>query len=414
MALRNSAAADAPHTGWGQTPVVDLPTGWGQTPGIGRLDPVIVQPRVAEIPKGPKHALCVGASPATLLHDMRSIPISILTVAALLSFAATHHVAAQQSATVGIVDFYGLRQITEAQVRQALRIVEGDTITESTLRSAEKRLRALPGVSDARVDGVCCDSGKTLVYVGIEEKGTPALRFNPPPKGNARLPDDVVRAGAAFDAAFEKAMARGDFQEDQSQGHSLMRDQGARAVQEGFVALADRHGPQLREVLRDSNKPEQRALAAQVLGYATDKASVVGDLSSAMRDPDADVRNNATRALWIIAALARKAPDRKIQVPAAPFVELLNSLTWTDRNKSSLALMSLTESREPALLSSLREKAVPALAEMARWKNRGHAIAPMMILGRVAGIPESELASAAQIGSHAIIVDAALKRLESK
>jgi len=345
---------------------------------------------------------------------MHSLPLNILTAVATLSVVAPYHLAAQKNAAVGIVDFYGLRQMTESQVRQVLRIAEGDTITESTLRDAEKRVRALPGVSDARVDGVCCDDGKTLVYVGIEEKGTPAVRFTSPPKGHARLPDEVVRAGAAFDAAFEKAAERGDFQEDQSQGHSLMHDPGARAVQEGFVALADRYGPQLREVLRDSDKREQRALAAQVLGYASDKASVVGDLRSAMRDADADVRNNATRALWLIAAFAQKAPDRNIQVPADPFVDLLNSLTWTDRNKSSLALMALTESREPALLSTLRQKAVPALTEMARWKSRGHAIASVMILGRVAGIPESDLTSAATIGSYATIVDAALKRLEAK
>ena len=344
----------------------------------------------------------------------RSLQPTILTVVATLVFVASPHLAAQKNAVVGIVDFYALRQITEAQVRQVLRIAEGDTITESTLRDAEKRVRALPGVSDARVDGVCCDDGKLVVYVGLEEKGTPAVRFTSPPKGRSRLPADVVRAGAAFDAAFEKAVGRGDFQEDQSKGHSLLHDPDARAVQEGFVTLADRYGPQLREVLRDSDRREQRALAAQILGYASDKASVVGDLSSAMRDADPDVRNNATRALWLIAAFAQKAPDRKIQVPAEPFVDLLNSLTWTDRNKASLALMSLTEPREPALLSTLRDKAVPALTEMARWKSPGHAIASVMILGRVAGIPERDLTTAAAIGSHATIVDTALKRLEAK
>jgi hypothetical protein len=350
----------------------------------------------------------------TLLHNMRSLQLNILFAVAMLPFVVPDRIAAQRQETVGIVDFYGLRQITEAQVRQALRISEGDTIAESTLRNAEKRVRALPGVSDARVDGVCCDSGKTLVYVGIEENGTPAVKFTPSPKGRARLPDEVVRAGAAFDAAFEKAVERGDFQEDQSRGHSLMHDPGVRAVQEGFVALADRYGPQLRAVLHDSDKREQRALAAQVLGYASDKASVVGDLSSAMRDADADVRNNATRALWVIAAFAQKAPDRKIDVPADPFVDLLNSLTWTDRNKSSLGLMSLTEPREPALLSTLRQQALPALTEMARWKSPGHAVASAMILGRVAGIPENDLASAVAMGNHATIVDAALKRLKAK
>jgi hypothetical protein len=349
-----------------------------------------------------------------MFPNMRSIHFNTLTVAAMIAIAATHQVAAQKSATVGVVDFYGLRQVTDTQVRQTLGIVEGDTITEATVKTAEKRLRGLPGVKDVKVDGVCCDNGKLLVYVGVEENGTPALRFNAPPKGHSRLPDEVVRAGAAFDAAFEKAVERGDLQEDQSQGHSLMHDPGARAVQEGFVALADRYGRQLRETLHDSDKREQRALAAQVLGYASDKASVVGDLSSAMRDPESDVRNNATRALWLIAAFAQKTPDHRIEVPAEPFVDLLNSLTWTDRNKSSLALMALTEARDPGLLAMLRQKAVPALTEMARWKNPGHAVPSVMILGRVAGIAEKDLTSAAATGGHAAIVDAALKRLEAK
>jgi hypothetical protein len=345
---------------------------------------------------------------------MRSLSLNTLITVAMLLSVETHDLSAQKSATVGIVDFYGLRRITEAQVRRELRIVEGDTITESTLKSAEKRLRGLPGVSDAQVGGVCCASGKTVVYVGIREKGTRLVQFSPSPHGRARLPEDVVRAGAAFDTAFEQAALRGDFQEDHSQGHALMHDPGARAAQERFVALADQYGQRLRDVLHDSDKPEQRALAAQVLGYATDKAGVVGDLSSAMRDSDPDVRNNATRALWVIAAFAQKAPGRKIHVPAEPFVDLLNSLAWTDRNKSSLALMELTESRDPTLLSTLREQALPALVEMAHWKNPGHAVPSVMILGRVAGISEKDLASAAGTGEYAQIVEIAQKRLERK
>jgi hypothetical protein len=99
-------------------------------------------------------------------------------------------------------------------------------------------------------------------------------------------------------------------------------------------------------------------------------------------------------------------------VAVEPFVDLLNSLTWRDRNKSSLALMSLTEPRDPAVLSTLRQKAVTALAEMARWKNPGHAMPCVMILGRVAGMPEKDLTSAAALGSGATMVDIALKRLE--
>jgi hypothetical protein len=60
--------------------------------------------------------LSIDASAWTLLHNMRSIQLNILT-AAMLSFVATHPFAPQKNTTVGIVDFYGLWQITEAQVR---------------------------------------------------------------------------------------------------------------------------------------------------------------------------------------------------------------------------------------------------------------------------------------------------------
>src|SRR5512145_2007640 len=119
---------------------------------------------------------------------MRSTPLNILTAVAAFSVVPTHHLAAQQAdATIGIVDFYGLRQIAQSQVRQALGVAEGDAITGSVLRSAERRLRTLPGVNDARIEGVCCEGSKFIVYVGIEEKASPAVRFNLPPAGKARL-----------------------------------------------------------------------------------------------------------------------------------------------------------------------------------------------------------------------------------
>jgi len=52
---------------------------------------------------------------------------------------------------------------------------------------------------------------------------------------------------------------------------------------------------------------------------------------------------------------------------------MLNSIEWTDRNKSSLALYRLTENRDPKVLTILRRKALRSLVEMARWKTLGHA-----------------------------------------
>jgi hypothetical protein len=73
------------------------------------------------------------------------------------------------------------------------------------------------------------------------------------------------------------------------------------------------------------------------------------------------------------------------RIPPQPFIEFLSSPIWTDRNKASGALLTLSASRDPALLATLREQALASLVEMARWKSEGHALAAFTILGRVAG-----------------------------
>jgi hypothetical protein len=313
---------------------------------------------------------------------------------------------------IGIIDFYGLGPLPERQVREALKIAEGDPVPENpAVTDAERRLAALPGVAAVRLNRVCCEDGKAILYVGVQQKGARITRFHQAPAGSIQLPDEVRKAGAAFEQAFERAIERGDVEDDHSQGHSLMHDPACRAIQQQFVSFANRDRLRLREVLRDSADAQQRALAAQVLAYVTDKRDVMSDLTGAMGDPDEDVRNNATRALWVIADFGRLNPSAGIHVPFEPFVDLLNSLIWSDRNKSSLALMEISADRDPALLGILRTKAVLSLVEMARWKSRGHATAAVVLLGRVGGVPEADLQAAVASGDHAAAIDAALKRL---
>jgi hypothetical protein len=48
---------------------------------------------------------------------------------------------------------------------------------------SERRLARLTGVRRARVNLVCCDAGRAILYVGIEEGESPALRFRAVPRG---------------------------------------------------------------------------------------------------------------------------------------------------------------------------------------------------------------------------------------
>jgi HEAT repeats len=316
---------------------------------------------------------------------------------------------AAQHPPVGIIDFYGLRTVPEAGLRAALQMKEGDLL-RAPGEEIVRRLEAVPGVRRAALDAVCCEEGKTILYVGIEEDASPVrpVEYLPAPTGTAVLPPDVIGAGLAFDSAFQQAVQAGDFEEDVSQGHSLMHFPRARGIQLGFVRLATRYASELKAVLREGSDPEQRALAAWVIAYAPDKKEIVPELERAVRDPEQSVRNNAMRALGLIAGYAQRHPDQGISVSAGPMVDLLNSLHWTDRNKSSLALMQISESGDAALLRDLRDRALPALVEMARWKSPGHFLAPLVLLGRMGGVPDGEIFAAWQRRDREPVIQAAL------
>jgi hypothetical protein len=309
---------------------------------------------------------------------------------------------------IGIVDFYGRGQLPDSTLRRELGIAPGDAAPDSAARAAAvRRLRAVQGVADARLALVCCHEEKSLLFVGIQERGTPSPTFRPEPTGHVRLPETILAAGRAFDTAFQEAVEHGDFEEDRSAGHALMHYPAARLAQERFVGLADGYGPRLRDVLRDASDAPQRALAAQVLAYASDKRGVVQDLVRAIGDPDEEVRNNAMRALALIALLGEQRPELRLRVPTEPFVAMLNSPVWTDRNKASLALMALTESRDARRLETIRAGALPALVEIARWQSPGHAMAGIFVLGRVAGMSDEEIFKAARRGDVEQVVQAA-------
>ena len=329
---------------------------------------------------------------------------------AVLALVGGSVAAGAQLPRVGIIDFYGLRKTTPAQVKEVLGIAVGDSLTSMGLLEIPARLASLPGVASAGIHPVCCEEGKTMLYVGILEDSTAPIQFHPPPNGKSRLPDEVVQAAIAFSNAHMRAVMSGNSKEDITQGHSLMADSAARMIQLSFVPLAAKYADTLRNILRTADDPAHRAFAGEVLAYSENKASIVNDLVYAMRDPSAEVRNNATRALALIVLYGRTHPEAKISVPYEPFIDLLNSLAWTDRNKASLALMQLTESRDPALMAALKAKAFDALVDIAHWTNPGHAAAGIFILGRMAGIPDAEAYAMLERGEAEKVIEAARKK----
>ena len=323
---------------------------------------------------------------------------------------ATATMARAQDIPIGIIDFYGLQRTALADARAALTFKEGDIVPDDLgpQRQSEQRLSQLPGVAGARVNMVCCDNGRAIAYVGVQEHGARAMQFRAAPRGSARLPADVVGSGTAFQSVFVAAIQRGQAGEDRTQGHALNDAPDVRAIQERFIEYARRDVGVLRRVLRDSSDRNHRALAAQVLGYVENKQAVVGDLVRAMHDPDEEVRNNAMRALLVF-TWATPTPRRPTpRIPEAPFIEFLSSPVWSDRNKSAGAVAELTRTRDPRVLARLRATSLGPLVEMARWKSAGHAEPALIILARLAGRSDEEAAAALSQGTREAIIKAAI------
>jgi hypothetical protein len=298
--------------------------------------------------------------------------------------------AAAQTPRTREINFYGLRKLAPDKVLGTVALKAGDPLPPSN-GDLEDRLEEIPGVVAARVEAVCCEGDGAVLFIGIEERGAPHFDTRPEPAGSATLPEDLMISYGAFLGAAERASQSGTGGEDLTAGESRLADPAARKLQDDLAAYAAGHLDVLRDVLRNDPEPEERAVAAAVAGYAPKKSSVINDLQFALQDPEPAVRANAVRALKAIAVLAQKQPELGLKIHATWMVEMLNSLALSDRQQAADALLILTEKPNPAALDLIRERALPALAEMARWKTLRYALPAFLLLGRTAGIPEQEL-----------------------
>jgi hypothetical protein len=294
---------------------------------------------------------------------------------------------------IGKIDFFGYGDLSPAKLREALPVLQGESISQSAWRLARPKIddaiKRLTGAGPTDVATVCCDDhGAAMIYVGIAGSTSKPLGYNPTPRGPVRLPAQALVLEKRFEEAVAKAVQEGKAGEDDSNGYALSAEPTVRASQLSVRKFTMQHSTLVREVLQSSEAVEHRRAAAEFLGYDNASIKQVEALTQASRDPDSIVRNNAVRGLAVLADSGRKT---HVKVPGAPFVDMLGADKWTDRNKGTFALMNLTQSRDRELLAELGAKAMPALIEMARWQETGHASGARILLGRIAGMAEVEL-----------------------
>lgn len=301
-------------------------------------------------------------------------------------------VAAYGQDRIGDIEFFGYTNFANPdQLRRELPVHVGDKTTHQMKAKVRQAIRLDTGQGPTSVALICCNAhGDKTLFIGLPGPTTSQISYYASPKGHERLPDTLNELYRRLDRAIEAAAHTGGdaTQEDDSRGYALFKYPPAHTLQLQLRNYALRHQALLLQVLRDSSDVWQRRMAADVLGYARQSQAQISALVRATHDPDSGVRNNATRALSVLAASNLQVAA---QIPAHNFIAMVKSGIWWDRNKASFVLMELTKTRDPLLLAELRKEALPALIEMAKWRDVAHATTARIILGRIAGIPEEQL-----------------------
>lgn len=318
---------------------------------------------------------------------------------------------ARDSYRVAHIYYYGYEGMDLAKVKAALPLKVGDEVTlgNGEWEQVEKQIRAtvlrVTGKPPSGGAGVCCSAdGGVDVFVGLQGQSYRAETWRAAPTGNLHLGHGGMRLYDEWVKAFTKAVESGDSLEDDSKGYALNHDAAVRAIEVQMRAWAANREPEIIAVLTHAKDARQRAAAAELLGYADRSREQIQALTNAAEDESADVRNNAVRALGVLAAAGRGVP---IEVNLKPLVDLLYSGTWTDRNKASWLIANLTDGqRDTKMLAQLRKTAMPPLVEGAQW-DAGHADFFLTILGRIGGIPEKKLDGMIAAGDSGEIIAAA-------
>lgn len=313
---------------------------------------------------------------------------------------------------VGKIEFYGYSELNIDRIRAGIPLREGEHLSpDQALAVKEKLIESIQkatGKEPTDISIICCDDkGEAEVFIGLAGKAVKKPDYNPPPRGVIKFPPQVTTLYEQMSEASKAAIQKGVIGEDDSRGYTLSKDVATRAKQLALRRYALRHEPFVHRVLESAGDAEQRQIAAEILGYARQSNRQIVALVKASRDADETVRNNAIRALGV---LAKSNSRFAKEISSMSFVEMLSSGSWTDRNKAGFLLTALSDKPNPQLLRRLRARAWESLVEMARWRCQSHAYFARVLLARAAGMKEAEVQKLAQSGE----IDRAIQLLQRK
>lgn len=261
--------------------------------------------------------------------------------------------AAEHQTVIKGIDVVGVPAAQVSEVLRLLGLKEGMQVSyprlEQVVRPAEERLQRSGRFQRVSVRPTTFiggeEDGATYLSISLIGKSSP-LPALADPMGNHALPEPLQ----AFFA--ERARGLGAF-----------RDTLYPTDHDRLEALAEAHASALEVAMTQASDPAIRSRAAQAIAFLPDSRQARTLLEQALRDPDADVRRDAARALDpLVLHQLRRSP-----IPAEPYLALLRCPEPSDRLGATSLLIRLASRPEnrPILI---REAGSPLLA-MARMKH---------------------------------------------
>lgn len=326
----------------------------------------------------------------------------------MAAYSASAAVGEDITPRIGDIEVYGTHRLSPEKIKSALDLKPGSRLPSRL--DAEEKLDRLSGVVSSRLEAICCDGRNAVLYIGVEERNQPHIDFHTAPTENLMLPQEITEKYAALIDATALSMHGKNPDEDLTNGYSLMADPDSRELQQSLLALVAANLSTVDQVLRQAADPEQRATAAYVIQYGPRSVraskTIADGLQYALQDPDESVRKNAMISLRAVMVGSRLHPDQPVHIEATWFVELMNSVVWSDRHNASLALITLTDKVNRAdrqnplddhraeALDLIRSRALQPVLEMARWRDMRNALPGFILAGRLAGLDEKAIQDA--------------------
>jgi hypothetical protein len=294
---------------------------------------------------------------------------------------------------VSAIFFFGYGGLDLDKIKPSLPVHVGDNWSSESIARLSKSIETLTGHKPTDIAAITYKNDNLVLYIGLPGSSSHSLSYNAEPTGDSHLPQAVEGLYKQAVEATSEALRKGGVSADASNGYGISSDPKLRTSELAMRDFAVTHKELIFQVLGTSADPQQRALAAHALGYGERSKRQSAALIAATRDANANVRNNATRALSI---LALTDPTIEQQIPIEQLCEMLNSGSWTDRNKATSLLESTglletsLKNNDSALISILRTHCLDSLCEMACWDTADNAELYRSILARIAGIPDTQ------------------------